>query len=90
MKNRHHKKYPGKMKILVTCKFYYNPYFDCCYLTKSSVRLASAITYNRNKDLWICKLSVSSSCLGTFYEQKFTHSAVVEKLYTLLLMFTLS
>jgi len=70
--NRDHKKIPkqdedtGNLQILLHIR----SLFDCCYL-KNLVKLANVITCSQNRDLKcniICKLPVSSSCLGTFYD----------------------
>ena len=61
------------MKILVACKFYCteDPYFDCLAfaIIPFAMYLHTKLFLNGNKDLKcnkICKLPVSSSCLGTF------------------------
>jgi len=64
-----------KLKVLTTCKFYYNwdLYFDCCYLIKTSVKLANTIIFSWNKDLKcnrICKLCTyvaTSMCICSMF-----------------------
>jgi len=70
----YHKKYLNKMKILVTCKFYYieGPYFDRCFWQCiTNAIIANDMPCSRNRDIKcnrICKLPLSSSFLDTFYD----------------------